>query len=283
MQKLDRRQPLVSVIIPAKNSEGTIERCLKSIRAQTYPNIEVIVVDNHSSDRTREVSKRYGAKTYLKGSERGAQVNFGAAKAAGEYIYRIDADFVLQSDVIREAVESCENYGYDAILIHNTSDSTASFWGRVRRAERECYRNDELNVAARFWRKDVFSMVGKFDESFVAAEDYDLHNRLLRKGFRIGRIEANETHIGEPKTLLEVARTHYYYGKSIGSFIGRNPEKALKQLSPLRESHFRGIFNFLDDPLVAVGFIIYQFVRYAATSAGIISKTIGLASKISDE
>lgn len=270
MQKPDRRQPLVSVIIPARDSETTIERCLQSIMEQTYRNLEVIVVDNYSSDRTKEISKRYGAKVYLKGSERGAQVNFGATKAAGKYIYRIDSDFVLQPNVIQQAVESCENDGYDAILIHNTSDPTVSFWGRVRKAERDCYRNDELNVAARFWRGQAFDSVGKFDESFVAAEDYDLHNRLVSQGFRIGRIEAKETHIGEPKTLLDIARTHYYYGKSIGSYIRKNPEKAIRQLSPLRESHFRGVLNFLDDPIVAVGFAIYQFVKYTAAAIGIL-------------
>jgi glycosyltransferase involved in cell wall biosynthesis len=262
---------LVSIIIPSRNSEATIEKCLQSIREQVYWNVEVIVVDNYSSDRTREISKRYGAAVYLKGSERCAQVNFGAAKAAGKYIYRMDSDFVLHPDVVRQAVESCENHGYDAILIHNTSDPTVSFWGRVRKAERDCYRNDELNVAARFWRKQAFDSVGKFDESFVAAEDYDLHNRLVSEGYKIGRVEARETHIGEPKTLLEVARTHYYYGKSIGSFIRRNPEKALRQLSPLRASHFRGILNFLDDPIVVVGFVIYQFVRYVAAAIGFIS------------
>lgn len=265
-------QPLVSVIVPTRNSVATVERCLKSIMEQDYENVEIIVVDNYSNDRTRQIAKRYGAKIYLKGPERSAQVNFGAVKASGKYVYRVDSDFVLQRNVIREAVESCESYGYDAVVIHNTSDPTISFWSRVRKVERDCYKNDELNVAARFWRKEVFLAVGGFDETLVAGDDYDLHNRLLKSGFRIGRIRAEEVHIGEPKTLAEVVWKHYYYGKNIRRFIGKNPKKALRQLSPLRTSYVKVFPRFFTDPILMGGFIIYQFVRYTAATVGIISK-----------
>ena len=270
MQKLSLKQPLVSVIIPTRNSEATIEKCLKSLMEQSHRNLEIFVVDNYSSDRTRQIAKKYGAKIYLKGPERGVQVNFGVEKARGKYIYRVDSDFVLQLDVIREAVESCEKCGYDAILIHNTSDPTVSFWARVRKAERDCYRNDELNVAARFWKKEAFIAVGGFDENLVAGDDYDLHNRLVRDNFKIGRIKAEEIHIGEPKTLAEVVRKHYYYGKNIGRFVRKNPKKALSQLSPLRVSYVKGVSSFFSSPLLIVGFAIYQVMRYGATAIGIV-------------
>lgn len=271
MQKTSK-QPLVSVVIPTFNSESFLEKCLSSLKRQTYRMLEIIVVDNYSNDKTRQIAKKYGAKIYLKGTERSAQVNFGAEKSSGEYIYRVDSDFVLQPNVIREAVESCEKCGYDAIVIHNTSDPTVSFWARVRKAERDCYKDDELNVAARFWKKEAFITVGGFDETIVAGDDYDLHNRLVKNGFKIGRIKAEETHIGEPKTLAEIVRTYYYYGKNIRRFIGENPKKALRQLSPLRESYVKGISNFFSDPILIVGFIIYQFVKYAAATIGIISR-----------
>jgi len=239
---------------------------------QSHRNFEIFVVDNYSSDRTRQIAKKYDARIYLKGPERGAQVNFGVEKAVGKYIYRVDSDFVLQLDVIREAVESCEKRGYDAILIHNTSDPTVSFWARVRKAERDCYKNDKLNVAARFWKKEVFLAVGGFDETLVAGDDYDLQNRLVKSGFKIGRINAGETHIGEPRTLAEVVRKHYYYGKNMVSFIRKDPRKALRQLSPLRESYAKGLSNFFSDPILIVGFVIYQLVRYTAATIGIVSR-----------
>ena len=270
MQKLSVRQPLVSVIVPTRNSEATIGRCLESIIKQNYSNVEIIVVDNYSDDRTRQIAEKYGAKIYLKGPERGGQVNFGVKKALGRYVYRVDSDFVLHPDIIREAVEMCERYGYDAVVVHNTSDPTVSFWAKVRKVERDCYKNDELNVAARLWRKEAFLIVDGFDETLVAGEDYDLHNRLLKSGFRIGRIRAEETHIGEPKTLAEIFRKHYYYGKNIGRFIKKSPKKALRQLSPLRASYVKGFSKFSRDPMLMMGFIVYQFVRYTATVIGMV-------------
>lgn len=263
-----QKQPLVSVIVPARNSEITIGRCLNSIRKQDYQRVEIIVVDNHSSDNTRGVANEYGARVYLKGPERGAQVNFGVKQALGKYVYRVDSDFVLQPSVIREAVEICEKKGYDAIAIHNTSDPSVSFWAKVRKVERDCYREDELNVAARFMKKEAFDSVGGFDESLVAGEDYDIHNKLLRHSAKIGRIKSQEIHIGEPRTLAEIVRKHYFYGKSIGHFISKNSDKALKQLSPIRVSYVREAYAFLREPELIIGFTIYQFVRYTATAIG---------------
>ena len=272
MKKLMKEYPLVSVIVPTKNSEATIERCLKSIVEQSYKNVELIVVDNYSIDRTRQVARKYGAKVYLKGPERAAQINFGVKKARGKYVYRVDSDFVLNRNIIREAVEICESKGYDAVIIHNTSDPTISFWSRVRKAERDCYRNDEFNVAARFWRRKAYLSVGGFDENLVAGDDYDLHNRLLEAGFRIGRIVSEEIHIGEPRTLAEIVWKHYYYGKSIGRFIRKNPKRAMIQLSPFRMSYVKCLSNFLNNPLLMVGFTIYQIVRYMAAAIGIVAR-----------
>ncbi len=72
---------LVSVIIPTYNSEGTIEICLESIANQSYKNIEIIVVDIFSKDRTVEIAKSYGARIYLLDCERTRAKNFGLKKA----------------------------------------------------------------------------------------------------------------------------------------------------------------------------------------------------------
>ena len=264
-------EPLVSVIIPTKDSENTIDLCLQSIKAQSYNNVELIIIDNYSRDRTKDIARGYGAKVYLKGPERCTQVNFGVSKARGKYVYRVDSDFVLEPNVVKEAVGSCEVLGFDAIAVHNTSDPTVSFWARVRKMERDSYRTDEVHVGARFWRKEVFESVGGFDVDLVAGEDYDLQNRLIKSGYRVGRIKAQETHIGEPKNMAEIFRKHYYYGQNIGRFIKKNQDKAIKQLSPLRHSLGKGFSTSSKDPALIVGFLIYQFMRYSAAVLGMLS------------
>jgi glycosyltransferase involved in cell wall biosynthesis len=237
--------------------------------------LEIILVDNYSFDNTIRNAKTYDIKVLFKGPERSAQVNFGATKARGKYIYRVDSDFVLQPSVVQEAVEACEKRGFDAIAIHNTSDPTVSFWAQVRKLERDCYRRDELNAAARFWKKELFMSIGGFDETLVAGEDYDLHNRAVKGGYRIGWISAEEIHIGEPRTLSEIARKHYYYGRHIGKFVAKDTRRSLRQLSPLRASLIRDIPVLLRNPLVMFGFLIYQLVRYLAAFVGIVAVQLG--------
>ena len=266
--------PLVSIIVPTKNSEDTLDKCLRSIESQSYSNIEVIVVDNYSRDQTANIARKHNAKVYLKGPERCAQINFGVSKAGGKYVYRVDSDFVLEKDVVKQAVETCEEHGFDGITIHNTSDPTVSFWARVRKMERDSYKDDEINVAARFWEKKVFESTGGFDVDLVAGDDYDLQNRLTKKGYKMGRIQAQETHIGEPKTMAEIFKKHYYYGQNIGLFIQKNQNEALTQLSPLRKSLTKGFSKSSNQPILIAGFIVYQFLRYSAASLGIMTSKL---------
>jgi len=271
MSKVDRSKthPLVSIVIPTYNSEKTLAKCLESIKNQTYKNIEIIVVDRNSSDKTVEIAKSFGAKVFVVNArERSEQMNFGVKQSKGKYVYRVDSDFVVEPGVIEEAVRKCEDEGYDAICVHNTSDPTVSFWSKVRKLERDCYRDDELNVAARFFRKEAFEAVGGFNESLVAGEDYDFHNRLLERGFKVGRIKAQEIHIGEPKSLWEIAKKHYYYGRTIGEFIKANPQKSMKQLSPVRPAFIKHWRMFARHSILTLGFIIYQAVRYFSAGLG---------------
>jgi probable beta-1,3-galactosyltransferase len=55
-------KPVVSVIIPTYKSSRTLEKCLESIKNQTYKNIEIIVVDNNSTDNTKEIAKKFTQK-----------------------------------------------------------------------------------------------------------------------------------------------------------------------------------------------------------------------------
>ena len=92
--------PLVSIIIPTKKSSHTLSSCLQSAVNQTYANIEVIVVDNYSSDATRVVAMKYTKEVFATDPERSIQSNFGAKIALGKYVYRVDSDFVLDSNLI---------------------------------------------------------------------------------------------------------------------------------------------------------------------------------------
>ena len=79
-----KKKPLVSIVIPTLNEGRFLGRCLAGIKKQTYSRIEVIVVDNGSKDKTREIARKNGARVFRHGPERAGQVNFGVKKAKGK-------------------------------------------------------------------------------------------------------------------------------------------------------------------------------------------------------
>src|SRR6266849_5362391 len=86
--------PLVSVIIPVKNGEATLDACLRSIRRSYYKNYEVLVVDDHSADGTVQTARRYQCNIVEAGDGHGANNarNAGAGKARGEIFLFLDSD-----------------------------------------------------------------------------------------------------------------------------------------------------------------------------------------------
>ena len=262
---------MVSVIVPAFNSESTIGLCLESVKGQTYKNIEIIVVDKSSSDRTAEVAREIARVMVVRARERSEQINLGVRNSRGKYVYRVDSDFVLQPDVVSQCVSACESAHLDAVVVNNLSDPRVSFWSKVRALERGSYTDDSLIAAARFMSRKAFDAVGGCDEELVAGEDYDLHNRVVAAGFKVGRIRAHETHLGEPKTLAEIARKHYYYGKNLRAYAKKSGKHGLLQLSPVRMAFFRHWRDFLRQPNLVPGFLLYQFVKYSTASIGILA------------
>jgi glycosyltransferase involved in cell wall biosynthesis len=244
---------------------------------QTYLGIETIVVDKGSSDETAGIAHDFGVRFYrVDANERSEQKNYGVGMANGKYIYIVDSDFLLEPSVVQEAVDECERGNFAAVCVHNTSDPSVSFWSKVRSLEREMYRDDNLNVAARFVRRDVYEAIGGIDRTLIAAEDYDFQNRLVNAGYRVGRIRAVEVHIGEPRNLAEVAMKHFYYGQTLPVFISKNRKRGLAQLSPARPAFLRHRGDFANNPELTLGFAVYQLVRY---ESGMLGYAVGVLQR----
>ena len=172
--------PVVSVVITTKNEEKNIETCLQSIKNQTFKNIELIVVDNFSEDKTAELAKKYLAKVYFKGNERSAQRNYGAQVASGEYLIYLDADMILSPTVIEECVVKCECDNVDALYVPERIVGDG-FWIKVRDFERSFYTGTVID-AVRFIRRDLFLRLEGFDETLIGPEDWDFDRRLRKIG-----------------------------------------------------------------------------------------------------
>ena len=269
--------PLVTIIIPTLNAASTLEQCLQSVKAQTYPNIEVLVVDNHSQDNTVEIAAQY-AEVIQAGPERSAQINVGARQAHGTYLYRIDGDMLLEPGVVQACVGAVQDEGYDAIAVPNRSQG-GGFWARVRTLERDTYLDDPLIVAARFWVRTAFEAVGGMDETLVACEDYDLHNRLVAAGCRIGRVEPTEYHLGESQSLWDYAAQSFYYGPSVFRYLRKHPRRGIRQMIPLRSSYLRHWNALASQPRLTFGLVLLKLVQYIAAALGIAADGLGLLTE----
>ena len=264
--------PLVSVIIPTKNSERTIRTCLESVRAQTYRNFEIVVVDNFSTDSTTRIAKEYADVVLLAGPERTSQVKQGAANSKGDFIYKIDSDFVLEPSVLEKAVKVALDEQAVGVIIPNLSYPKISFWSEVRFFERLSYVGSKQIEAARFIRRDAYDRVGGHDGTLVAYEEHDLHNRVSRLG-KIVRIEdASEWHLGEPKHLADIVTTNWYYGKTAIRYIKRYPHIAPAQVLPVRRSLFNQRTVFLHRPKLLLGLALYEIAKYFSGFLGLIAQ-----------
>ncbi|MDO8573024.1 MAG: glycosyltransferase family 2 protein [bacterium] len=255
------KDSLVSVIIPTKNSSQFLEACLSSIKNQTYKNIEIIVVDNNSTDNTKAIAKKYTDKVYNQGPERSAQVNYGVSQATGEYVYKVDSDFVLDPQVVEQCVRKAGD-GYEAIVVHNSPDVRVSWIAKIRKFEVDMYKYDITHSSARFVRKDVYEKIGGFNSAITAGEDYDFQNKLNRGGFKTGFIDAEALHLGEPTNFWKHMMKYYHYGKDFVNYKKENSEEAKEQLSFGRGVYFKNWAKFVRHPMLGAGFIFYSLFKF---------------------
>lgn len=168
---------MVSVIITTKNSEKYIADCIQSVLNSTYKDTEIIVVDNCSTDRTRDIAVDMGAKVYMKGPERSAQRNYGVAKSKGEYVLILDVDMTIHRCLLDECIymTTDENgYRFDGLYIPEEIIGKG-FWVKVRNFERSFYDGTRID-AIRFMRKTHWL---NYDERLTGAEDWD-HDRRFK-------------------------------------------------------------------------------------------------------
>ncbi|OGE34556.1 hypothetical protein A3C32_04400 [Candidatus Daviesbacteria bacterium RIFCSPHIGHO2_02_FULL_41_14] len=214
---------LVSVIVTTRNEELVIERLLKSIKHQTYKKIEVILVDNKSTDKTKQIARKYTTHIYDYGPERSAQRNLGLKKANGEMILFLDADMELKVDLIEKSVKLFKTKQIDAIVIPEQSVAS-NIWEQIKAYERFFYnrKGDPITDAARFFKKKVLDKIGGYDTSITGPEDWDLPERVKKSGYQIGRVRSLIYHYERIPSLVSLLRKKYYYGLGTHSYLKKN-------------------------------------------------------------
>ena len=245
--------PLVSIIIPTKNSARTLSACLDSIKNQTYKSMEIIVVDNNSTDNTKEIAKKYTDKVFNHGSERSAQRNFGAKQAKGKYLLIHDSDIYFNPDSVTEYVKLAEQENCDAVILPERSIGRG-YWTKVKALERSFYIGNDFIEAVRFFSKDIYNKIGGYDENLTGPEDWDLTIRLRECGCKIGRAKIFVEHDEGEIDLFGSSKKKKYYAKDVyGMYAKKHPEYFKKQMSFFVRFQIKKlIVNFIEHPLLTV-------------------------------
>lgn len=274
-------QPLVSIIIPTRDVDKILGRCLESISAQTYKNIEVIVIDNYSDDRTRDIAKVYGVKVMIKGPERSSQRNFGAKRASGEYLLFIDSDMVLATKVVEDCVKYVSK-GDDAVIIPEITVGEG-FWAKVRALERATYVRDTLFEAARFFKRRVFEELGGYDEDIVGLEDYDIQARLEESNYKVDHVNAIIIHLEEGLSLGKHLKKRYYYMANSKKYLLMHKERARRQFAPIRRSYMRHWKLLAKNPLYGIGLSFMKACEFIIGGVGLITSKFKKGLTSADE
>ena len=188
--------PYISIIIPNWNGEATVGRCLEAAFASRYETFEVIVVDDHSTDRSVEAIERFPCRLVRLDRHAGASAarNAGAAHARGKFLFFTDADCLLEEDALAIAGRALASHGPNAIVggTYTPEPYDQDFYSRFQSMfvnYSECKNAADADYAAghaMVIASDTFQRSGGFPEDFLpVAEDVEFSHRLRRAGCRI--------------------------------------------------------------------------------------------------
>jgi glycosyltransferase involved in cell wall biosynthesis len=197
--------PFFSVVVPVRDGGAGFGRCLQSLRASTFDDFELIVVDDASSDGSAELAADQGARVVRLDRRLGpaAARNRGAAGALGQFLLFLDADCEVHSDTLTLAAEILEgDPGLDGVFgSYDDRPAASGLVSRFKNLHHHWMHQQARPRASTFWagcgalRRERFLELGGFDERRYAEpsiEDIELGYRFTETGSRIvlsGRIQ----------------------------------------------------------------------------------------------
>ena len=189
-------RPLVSVIVPIYNSERFLSETIESILNQSYRNLEIILINDGSTDNSKQICKEYSTKdkriVYIK-KENGGVVtarNDGITKATGEYILPVDSDDIIKNTYIEKAVDVMvknENIGIVYCKAEFIGGKTG-YWDLPEFTIENILKDNCIFVTALFKRTDWVNVGGYKDYVKDSTEDYDFWLSLIENGVKVYRI-----------------------------------------------------------------------------------------------
>ncbi|EKA80944.1 glycosyltransferase family 2 protein, partial [Bacteroides fragilis] len=259
----------VSILIPCYNSEKWVGETLDCCLRQTYPNIEIILVDDGSTDNSLAIARDYERKderihVFSQPNSGGCRArNLAFEKSTGDYIKYLDADDLMSDDMIEMQMKRLEKAN-DSLAI--STCSWQEFWNstNVKFCKRCIYKdyNDPIELLTDLWTKSemfavtcylvprqLISLVGKWDEQLTKNQDGDFFCRVLSKTSKV----------------LFCKSPQFYYRRGHFSVSTQNSLSPTKMQSSLdsRINYEKTILPIRNTPLVRRGLALnYSIVMF---------------------
>jgi len=191
---MSRRMPLVSIVIPAYNHGNYLHEAIKSVLTQTYSNIELLVLDDGSTDNTSEILFSYGNKFYWECHEnmgQSATLNKGWKLSKGDIISYLSADDALKPNAVELAVRSLQKHAGKVLVYgdYELIDANSKIIKWVKAPEFN-YSEMVTDIVVQpgpgvFFRRGGFEKIGGWNSKLRQVPDYDYWLRLgLLGGFK---------------------------------------------------------------------------------------------------
>lgn len=264
----------VSIITPCLNSEKTIRDTIESVLGQSYQNMEYIIVDGGSTDRTIEIVKEYvpefaGRLRYISEKDSGIYdaMNKGILQASGSVIGIINSDDWYEPEAVEQAVQCFQDTGADVVY--------GEIWMIDEKGQREyhTWHSPFPLHPSTFIRREVYQKYGMFDTGYQISADRDLLLRLMSERVRfayVDRILADfrTTGVSHTRSLL-CAKEAYEINLK---YLGRCPGDYLNK-ADIEESYDRVKLLYVSQRRPQI--IREVLGRYAKVSDGVILFGVG--------
>jgi len=243
------KKPKFSIIIPARNEEDTIEKAISSIQKQSYKNFEIIISNDGSTDKTREIveklmkiDSRIKILNRAKGHSAAFARNRGAESARGKILIFLDADTFLKENFL-EKIDKCkldvDGYATNCYSHHKTLVNYALSGLIVPIiAKKKTYKKEDKDRLMIFCiTKKAYDKIGGYSESIFYFEDEDFANKFYEAGFETAFIKNTCQYFELPSTFKEFLRQCSWISKGLNS-IGNYKKRRVVKLKWLAKSAF---------------------------------------------
>ncbi|HFI0143513.1 TPA: glycosyltransferase family 2 protein [Streptococcus suis] len=235
-------KPLISVIIPNFNRQHLIQRAIESVNQQTYPNLEIIVVDDKSTDQSvpiiQDLQKQQdNLSLFVVEENSGANAcrNLGVEKAKGKYLAFLDSDDYFLPTKLEKQVRMLQERpevgfvvtGFGAKAVHTLPEGIIPLKETIK-------QNNLGGFSTLMVRKELFQQVGGLDSNLLSCQDWDLFLKLLQvsQGYKLAEdlvaYEVQEDSISKNSTkVIQGYQIVSKKARAINQTLQALPEKDL--------------------------------------------------------